>query len=193
MTIEYVNRRGDRYYVLQGKTKTGKPKFYCSKKRGGAGGEQLSDGYELREDPVRGTVTVRKVRPTRIATIERELVERLAGELSTTRTLVDVDGDSIVVYATNVRKRDVDAWCADLGPFGMGRAEIEAVLVKNSDYSPLFRFTLVDENERVFAAERWCFRGSIDDWIDIAGVGSLEALARALLPHLGEESFYELM
>jgi hypothetical protein len=31
MTIEHVNRRGDRYYVLQGKTKTGKPKFYCSK------------------------------------------------------------------------------------------------------------------------------------------------------------------
>lgn len=24
--LEYVNRRGDRYFILQGKTKTGKPK-----------------------------------------------------------------------------------------------------------------------------------------------------------------------
>lgn len=191
--IEYTNRRGDRYYVLQGTTKTGKPKYYCSKKRRGVGVERLPDGYELREDPVRATVTVRKVRPTRIATIERELVERLAGELTATRTLVDVDGDSIVVYATHVSKREVDAWCVDLGPFGKSRAEIEAILAKNSDYSPMFRFTLIDEDERVFAAERWCFRGSIDDWIDIAGLGSLEALAEELLPHLGEESFYALM
>jgi hypothetical protein len=117
----------------------------------------------------------------------------LASELTATRTLVDVDGDSIVVYATNVSTRDVDAWCAGLGPFGKSRSEIEAVLAKNSNYSPLFRFTLVDENERVFGAERWCFRGSIDDWIHIPGRKPLEAIARKYLPHFGEESFYELM
>ncbi len=35
MSIEYVNRRGDKYYLLQGKTKTGKPKYYVSRKPDG--------------------------------------------------------------------------------------------------------------------------------------------------------------
>jgi hypothetical protein len=84
--IQYTNRRGDRYYVVQGKTKTGKPKFYCSKKPGGVGVERLPEGMELREDPQSAVVTVRKARPTRIAPVERELVERLASELTATRT-----------------------------------------------------------------------------------------------------------
>ncbi len=77
--------------------------------------------------------------------------------------------------------------------FGKSRSEIEAILAKNSGYSPMFRFTLIDEDERVFGAERWCFRGSIDDWIDLAGVASLKAIAELFLPYLGDEGFYELM
>jgi hypothetical protein len=32
MPFKYVNRRGERYYLLQGKRKTGKPTYYTSKK-----------------------------------------------------------------------------------------------------------------------------------------------------------------
>src|SRR5437899_2787853 len=50
MGIEYVNRRGERYYLLQGKTKTGKPKYYVSRKAEGVPVEQMPEGYELHEN-----------------------------------------------------------------------------------------------------------------------------------------------
>ena len=43
MPFEYVNRCGDRYYLLQGKTKTGKPKYYASKKAEGVPVEQMPE------------------------------------------------------------------------------------------------------------------------------------------------------
>jgi hypothetical protein len=54
MALEYVNRRGDRYFVLQGKTKTGKPKFYCSKRYSGVGVDRLPDEFAIHENPRSG-------------------------------------------------------------------------------------------------------------------------------------------
>jgi hypothetical protein len=66
----------------------------------------------------------------------------------------------------------------------------------DSKYTKVMRFTLVDEGERTFAVQRWCFRGSIDDWIDLwmsGGHGKLADLVKTFLPHIGHESSFELM
>ena len=60
MGLEYVNRRGDRYYILQGVTKTGKPKYYCSRKPKGVPVEELPDDFEVYENPGTKMVSVRK-------------------------------------------------------------------------------------------------------------------------------------
>jgi len=52
--------------------------------------------------------------------------------------------------------------------------------------------TLIDKKARVFVAERFCFRGSVDDWIPIGGPGTLAAHVRRFIKHLGQESFFEL-
>jgi hypothetical protein len=60
----------------------------------------------------------------------------------------------------------------------------------------VLRFTLVDEDDRTFHAQRWCFRGSVDDWIGLwssGGDGPLTDLVKRFCPHVGRESFYELM
>ena len=80
MAIEYVNRRGERYHLLQGKTKTGKPKYYVSRKPGGVPVEHMPEGYEFYEEPDRGIVTVRKIRPTNVTTQEREMLMRWTAE-----------------------------------------------------------------------------------------------------------------
>jgi len=65
---------------------------------------------------------------------------------------------------------------------------------QNAHFTPVFRFTLVDPQERLFIAERFCFRGSIDDWMGLCNGGpdSLRTLAKRYVRHLGEDSFYEL-
>jgi hypothetical protein len=56
MGIEYVNRRGETYYLLQGKTKTGKPKYYVSRNPDGIRVGEMPQGYELYEHLRQGTV-----------------------------------------------------------------------------------------------------------------------------------------
>ncbi|MFY8199573.1 MAG: hypothetical protein ACOVLE_02810 [Pirellula staleyi] len=45
--MKYVNRRGDAYYVFQGVTKTGKPKYYVSRKAESAAGIQIDSLPEI--------------------------------------------------------------------------------------------------------------------------------------------------
>jgi hypothetical protein len=53
MPLEYVNRRGEKYFLLQGTTKTGKPKYYVSRKAEGVPVESVPEGYEIHENPER--------------------------------------------------------------------------------------------------------------------------------------------
>ena len=71
MGLEYVNRRKQRYFLHQGKTKTGKSKYYASTKEGPTRIDWMPDGYEFYEEPQSGIVTIRKVTPTRILPEDR--------------------------------------------------------------------------------------------------------------------------
>ena len=86
--------------MFQGKTKTGKPKYYVSRKTSGEPVEKMPEGYELYEHPEQGLVHVRKIRPTKVLPQEREQLVAWARELAGTEYfLVDVQDDSLVVYA----------------------------------------------------------------------------------------------
>jgi len=52
---------------------------------------------------------------------------------------------------------------------------------------------LRDREAATFALKRWCYRGSVDDWTYALAQGSLEELVRKYAPHLGKESFFDLM
>ena len=44
----------------------------------------------------------------------------------------------------------------------------------------------------MFVVERMCFRGRIDGWHGLDG-GPLEKLVERYVPHIGKDSFFELM
>jgi hypothetical protein len=189
--IEYVNRLGETYYLLQGTTKTGKPKYYVSRKTKGTPADKMPEGFEFYENPERGLVSLRKIRPSPILPIERQTIEREARRAGIEYFLVDVQEESLVVYTPgNDPAETVNALSKMLGPFaGLQRDWI----AQRGYYMPMFRFTLVDEKRRLFAAERWCYRGSIDGWWSLHDRQPLNDLARKYLPHLNKESFFELM
>jgi hypothetical protein len=195
MTIEYVNRRGDKYFLYQGKTKTGKPKYYVSRKPGGVGVDCMPEGYEFHENPRDGVLSVRKIRPTKVLPQERAQLAAWARELAGTEyVIVEIEDDSLVVYSPGTdpmaRANLITAM------FGGSVAEKLSHLSwigANATYSPMFRFSLEDEDKRLFSADRWCYKGSIDDWFPLSSRKPLEQHARAFLPHLTKESFFELM
>ena len=51
---------------------------------------------------------------------------------------------------------------------------------------------LIDEENRLFEPQRYSFLGSIDDWIGIGDEALLPELVEIFVPHLGEDSYYDL-
>jgi hypothetical protein len=194
--LEYTNRKGDRYYVLQGRTKTGKPKYYCSRSSDGLGVDRLPDDFEIHENPRSALVSVRKVKPSRLAPFELEFLKEQVRKLSPIEhVIVERTADSFIVYTCDCTEDGLNKLMDDiLGPRGRRPESGTQWYFARATYSPAFRFTLIDENERLFHAERWCYLGSIDGWILICFHGrALDELAETFLPHLGQESFFELI
>ncbi len=113
-----------------------------------------------------------------------------ATEPKTRYTIVDITARGIVVYAAD---DDVEARIRMMAAFGDPAGEESRLFImQHLKYEPMLRFTLSDPAGRTFRADRWCFRGSIDDWFPLE-IGPLAELAAKLLPHVGSETFFNLM
>ena len=56
MPITHVNAKGKTYYLHQGVTKTGKPKYHFAMKSEGALVQSIPDGFEIYENPSSHTI-----------------------------------------------------------------------------------------------------------------------------------------
>ena len=77
MPIIYTNRKGRTYYLCQGLTKTGKPRYYFAREPKGEPVDEIPDGYVISES-VNGNVRLAKVRqvlllPAEVAAVEMAL------------------------------------------------------------------------------------------------------------------------
>jgi len=83
-------------------------------------------------------------------------------------------------------------------PFTQVRARIEEHLERAARYEPVLRFQLVDAGHRHFGVERRCYSGSAGrpgsdaEWLMLGRSGSLDELARWVVPLLGTDAFFEL-
>ena len=191
--MSYVNRKGDVYYVFQGVTKTGKPKYFISRKAESKAGVQIDAlpvEFELYESPVDARVSVRKRVPSDITNNELEFVREQANTWAPEqRTQVVREGQFIVVYISE----SIGALDSISGEYsGVSQRFVKAVQLSGPK-SPAFRFKLVRKKERIFRAQRFCYRGSIDDWVGLGYDGMLDELCKKYFKHLGKESFFDLM
>ncbi len=163
MSVEYTNFKGEKYYLHEGKTKKGNPRYWFSKSNDGTLPKAVPGGYEIYEEP-NGMVFLRKIQPQVITDDEINIVNSsIPGKLD---TKVVVQKNMITVYLSE-------------GIFPM--------------YMAMMRFILVDQKYREYKAQRYCFKGSIDDWIELDRSDDLQKLANRYCYHLGKESFYDLM
>jgi hypothetical protein len=192
MPVQHTNRKGDIYYLHRRLTKTGKPQYHFSMRLEGDLVDSIPEGYEIYEEPLRAQVFLERKKPRAITDSEKTLVESALDHLQGSRRyLVQVKGKIITIYESNedlddLRKSLESSW------FGFLRSQTEETLHRWLSYTAVMRFTLVDQEHRVFHPERFCFRGAIDDWIGIGEPDILDALVKRFLGFLGTESFFEL-
>jgi hypothetical protein len=190
MVVKHTNRKGQGYYLHQGTTKTGKPKYYFSMKQEGELINTIPDGFEIYENP-NAQVFLRKILPKFISDEEVALVEGGMEKFSAVKTFkIDVKKNILSIYLPD---QDIEELYQIASPASvLGKKSLLDVLARTITYSEMLRFVLVDEQKRIFNAQRYCFLGSVDDWIDIGKSGLLSGLVETYLKHLGQESYFEL-
>jgi hypothetical protein len=196
MPVSYTNRKGVTYTLYQGQTRTGKPRYYFG--RPGQGQDEpvteLPPGFSISES-VNGVVSLVKDRPSPIQPGEVAAVEAAVRQHPEARRYrVAVKRNRIEVYEQV--GPDYNALVSELRIPGVSRPglaeELRALEERHAQYTPVLRFTLLDPTQRRFGVERMCYLGSIDDWLELGQTGPVATPARALIPTLGTEQFYEL-
>ena len=195
MAITYTNRKGTTYTLCQGVTKTGKPRYaFVRDPEGRRVVEEIPGGWEISES-VNGVVSLVKARLKKLLPEEIAIVEEAVRRHPKARNYrVNVRSDRIEVY--EMVGPDADDLLSGLKGFGFlpraRKADLQATLERSAQFTPVLRFILQDEETRLYLAQRWCYLGSIDDWIHVT-TGPVAQLARRMIPTLGTDGFFDLV
>jgi hypothetical protein len=194
MSVTHTNRKGITYTLCQGVTKTGKPRYtFVRDPQGKRVVAAIPEGWEISES-VNGVVSLVKERPQKLLSEEIEAVKAAVRRHPRARNYrVNAKRDRIEVYeAVGPDVEDLIEALRGRGFDVLGLDErIRAERERYTQFTPVLRFILQDEETRVYRAQRWCYLGSIDDWLFIT-TGPVEQLARRMIPTLGTDEFFEL-
>ena len=192
MPVTYTNWKGVTYYLCRGVTKTGKPRYYFAREPKGEPVEQIPEGWKISES-VNGRVSLVKDRPAQIRLEEVEAVEAVVQRHPKAHNYrVSVKHNRIEVYErVGSGTEELIAELREVGLLVPGRADrLRELLESRARFTAVLRFILMDAEQRTFRTERWCYLGSIDDWIDVGPMGPVHLLARQWIPKLGTDVLY---
>lgn len=206
--FSYTNQYGATFYLHHVCGTDGRT-YHVMRKNAGGAARRLPDGMEIREN-VHGHVTVRRLRSARITPLEDRLLRVAMENLRPFAYRLDIDDSAATVYASAEDRKcfleSLDAEFADgfsealskalakrYAPelVEMFRARRKEQNAKRPRYYPLLRFVIVDKHERRFAVERVCFSGE-SNWLRLE-ILPLSAAVMKYLPHLGRDSFFDLI
>jgi hypothetical protein len=144
----------------------------------------VPDGFEVYES-IRGQVFLRRIQVKLISDDEQDCILRgIEGNPTKRSYKIEVRGKTLTIHESSA---DFDE------RFGkLDRQAREEWNERFMSFQAVVRFILVDPDGRLFAPERYCFRGSVDDWISIGPSGTIENLASIYLEHLGQDTLFEL-
>ncbi|UCE06051.1 MAG: hypothetical protein JSW07_21090, partial [bacterium] len=166
MPVHYINRKGQTYYLHHKETKTGRQNYFFSMSKEGKLVEEIPKGYEIYENP-NSRVFLRKIKPKIIKDSEKSIVENGLKKFSDLKFyVVDIKGNTISIFTPD---QDIDGLIEIMksGSILPVKSNIEQVLGNVATYSPSMQFVLIDEEKRIFITKRFCYLGSVDDWIEI--------------------------
>ena len=197
MVVTYTNRKGRKYYLCRGVTKTGKPRYYFSRERKDNTIDEIPAGYEITES-VNGVVSLSKIRPKLLSDAEIDKVrEAIDRHPEGYKYRIGVKLKVVTIYeplGPDMHEL-VDIFVNRLGLSGAIEKHVGERLAREQEiytqYTPVMRFTLTEKERRLFKAERMGYLGE-GGWIDVEYGKPLEELAKRLIPTLGTDEFFEL-
>lgn len=181
--VTHINRKGVKYFLHEGRTKTGKIRYFMAKAIRDGSRDSVPTGYEICED-VNGLVSVSKCRAELIPPADLKIIEdslRNYPHLATHK--VRARYDRITIYAPLGTELGM---LGDTGEFGTPWDELQEPI-----YEAVMRFIL-RAKEKMYFVERKHYHGE-GGWLPLDIGDDLPLLSKRYLKHISKESFYNLM
>ena len=191
MSVVHTNRKGQTYYLHVIRDQSEGSSYHFSLDSSGDLATAVPKDHEIYEHP-NGQVYCRRKQKEVINIEEVAMIAtgiQVHSDLDS--VIIDVQNNNIIVYTPNPSIDDLAESFFSTTSSGNGDRRQEHS--RYHDFDPVLRFVLTDKESRLFAVQRYYYRGSIYDWINLsASSAKLAELAREYLPHLGKDSFYDL-
>ena len=193
--VTYTNRMGDTYYLHEGRTKTGKVRYFVAKTRREGVLSAMPEGFELSES-INGVVSVRKI-DLSAASVPEADAALARGEMARHPHLRDhrieiIKGEIVVFEPTSGTSPD---WATEVAsPFFM-RSQSPDIrggrLRRRVRYGPVMKFVPSPEHSD-YRVHRMTYRGD-GGWSWPLASGSLDELLKRFLGCVGTDEFFELL
>jgi len=187
--VTHTNRLGDAYYLHEGKTKTGKPRYFFAKRVGDGALAEMPPGFEVSES-INGVVSVRRSTAGAVVVPQSDvkLVEAAVDRCAHLQGyVVRVAGSAIVVFEPHPRPDELRDFAQRLGIAHRAPSFIDDRM-KRAQYAPVLKF---ERDGEVYVVHRMTYRGE-GGWSWPLMNGKLADLAKRVFSKIGTEAFFEL-
>jgi len=187
----YTNRMGDTYYLHEGRTKTGKVRYFVAKTPRGGMLSTMPKGFEFSES-INGVVSVRKI-DVSAARVPESDIALVHAEMARHHHLCDhridvVKGEIVVFEPTNSPFSELPEEMARIFPMGTLRS---VSMRRRVRYNPVMKF-VPSQKHNDYSVHRMTYRGK-GGWSWPLASGSLHELLPKFLHHVGTDEFFELL
>jgi hypothetical protein len=186
----YTNRRGNRYYLHAGRTRTGKPRYFVAKTPGEGTLDAMPEGYEFAES-INGVVSVRRI-DRRGPQAPEQHVELVRAEMRRHSQLryyraESVRGEIVIFEPWPPLTLDTEY----TGLFGIRRIESDLERrAAHTRYAPVLKFVPYGADN--YSVYRMTYRGE-GGWSWPLSHGPLAELAGRFVGKIGTEALFDLM
>lgn len=181
----HISRDGKAYYLRCSLTKSGIKKYIFSTTNSKDCITAIPDGYEIYEPP-NGNIFLRRIIKEPLAQEEMLIIhDIMAKHCKGAQYILDVKKNGMGIYVD-------EKYGNSKNSLELAYLSINVSGYRKIIYDPCFRISKDDSNNE-YIIERFCFLGKVNDWMYIEKGKNLKKLCEKYIPHIGKESFFEIM
>ncbi|MEM1123122.1 MAG: hypothetical protein AAGJ18_21950 [Bacteroidota bacterium] len=193
MAKAFKNSKEQAFYIKSKKTKKGNTTYYMTKKLDNECLDEEPVGFEVFERPDSRTLFIRRRKPNKFGLKGLNYIKK---ELEKNKAIsdfkVDVNGDIVKIYTTDLESGADNVFGGGLRDLLFNNAQVDIFRKAFQRYEERMRIKIVErKDEKEYLVYRYCYRGSVDDWIVIDAGEDLGQLAKDNLKLIGTEAYFE--
>jgi len=188
--LTYTNRKGNAYFFREVTGKRG-TRIACSQKESVNDLTELPETHEIAETP-NGQVSCRKKLVSEIFPEELALARKICAKRvkKGVRVAVELKKKAIIIHsADSSGEKKLAEMMRQFNPVNL--SHLDSFLEARLYFEAVLKLELTDKADRIFSIERMCWTGGCD-WLFLEE-GSLPKLLKKYVPHIEQESFFELI